>query len=332
MTYIKNIVPLIILLFSAAICRAGAYDADFEYGGMWFRITSAGPNPTCALAKPPKGYKYPKRFVIPSVVQFKGVDLTVTAIGTEAFSRAKKITTIIVPPSVTKMEYLSFQKEGYYSDFIIECDSIIFEDGDALLKFSSSSTFGGVERSNYPNAKYMYLGRNLETSSGMYRPEDEPSCGSFREMFLLTDLEIGDSVTFIPALTFHSLYHLKNVSFGKNVSVIGNFAFEDCHRLNNVVLPEGLTYLGLCTFGNCHSLTNITFGENIKKIHWPFMFSENITEIYCKALTPPELDLYQKAIYFKATLYVPSRSIPLYRSAKGWEDFITIKPMNPALY
>ena len=323
----RSVIALLFLCLSSSL---RIYAANFEYDGMWFELTSAGTHPTCALTMPPKGYKFSKRFVIPSTVKYKGVDVEVNRIKDRSFAGAKKIKTIVIPSSVTVIEEKSFAKDrtssyvlGY--DYSVDCDSLIFEDGDKSLEF-----MGRCENRNcnYPNAKYMYLGRNIETKYKLYSIEDEGSGGAFHYMYTLMDLVIGEMVTYIPKYAFKGLKELRTVRYGQKIKMIGDYAFSNCKLLNRVLLPHDLTILGFNVFDSCESLTSITFDKNIKKVKFDFTDCDNLTEINCLAPIPPELRSFEPNVYFNATLYVPIGSIPLYQKALGWKDFISIKEVN----
>ena len=321
---------VIALLFFCLSSSWLIHAADFEYNGMWFELTSAGAHPTCALTMPPKGYKFPKRFVIPSIVKYKDVDVEVNRIKDRSFAGAKKIRTIIIPSSVTVIDEKSFAKDrtssyalGY--DYSVNCDSLIFEDGEMPIKF-----MGRCENRNcnYPYAKYMYLGRNIETKYKLYHITDEGSGGAFHYMYTLKDLVVGEMVTYLPKYAFKGLKGLCNVRFGQNIKMIGDYAFSDCKLLNRILLPNGLTILGFEVFDSCESLTSITFDRNIKKVEFDFTACNNLIEIICLAPIPPELLRLEPNVCFNATLFVPVGCIPLYREAQGWKDFISIKEIN----
>lgn len=52
--------------------------------------------------------------------------------------------------------------------------------------------------------------------------------------------------------------------------------------------------------------------------------------LICKALTPPQMQAtsYSLKIFKTATLYVPSESVELYKTAEGWKEFETIKEIG----
>lgn len=145
----KFVRSIIVLLFFCLSSSWLIYAADFEYNGMWFELTSAGVHPTCALTMPPKGYKFPKKFVIPSTVKYKDVDVEVNRIKDRSFAGAKKIRTIVIPSSVTMIDEKSFAKDrtssyalGY--DYSVDCDSLIFEDGEQSIEFWDDVKIGIV--------------------------------------------------------------------------------------------------------------------------------------------------------------------------------------------
>lgn len=316
-----------VLTFATVICQA----LDFEYNGMWFELTSAGANPTCALTMPPKKYKFPKRFVIPSNVKYNGVDVSVTRINARAFAGGKKIKTIVVPPSIKTISEKAFAEDRESSyilsfDFSINCDSLIFEDGTDAIRF-----WGRPENnnSNYPRAKYMYLGRNIETNHQIYNIKDEGSGGAFHYMFSLRELVIGDMVTYLPKYAFKGLTDLHNVNLGQNINMIGDFAFSECERIEEIKLPKNLTILGFNVFDSCTSLKLISFDENIKQVEYDFNNCNNLNTIICQALIPPKLRTLDPAVCFNATLFVPEDLFSLYKEADGWSNFLKIEAIHP---
>lgn len=124
------------------------------------------------------------------------------------------------------------------------------------------------------------------------------------------------------------------------VEVIGSNAFRNITPLTFVKLPESVTTIEDAAFANNTGLRRVEFGSNVKLINNSFYSSAYITEIICKALTPPEttgtrpfghVDETINANFFdNCILYVPEESIELYsKTITGgvwWTKFKNIRP------
>lgn len=315
-----------ILALSATVCAA----LDFEYNGMWFELTSAGANPTCALTMPPKKYKFPKRFVIPSSVKYNGIDVSVVKIKDRAFAGGKKIKTIVVPPTVKTITARAFaenRKPSYFfsDDFPVDCDSIIFEDGPDAIYFQGKSD---KRNACYPMARYMYLGRNIQTDHKTLDPDDVGSGGAFRFMSPLKELNVGSQVTYVPKYAFEGIESLQTVDLGSSITMIGDFAFAECEQIEEIKLPNSLTVLGFDAFDSCTKLKIVSFGENIERVEYDFDECNELKCIICRAQIPPKLWKLAPEVCFNATLLVPIGSLELYKEAPGWSDFVNIQEIR----
>jgi hypothetical protein len=60
---------------------------------------------------------------------------------------------------------------------------------------------------------------------------------------------------------------------------------------------------------------------------WAFAQCDMLTEIICKATTPPVVSKFSFS-YEKSTLYVPQEAVETYRNTDYWKEFGTILPIG----
>lgn len=78
-------------------------------------------------------------------------------------------------------------------------------------------------------------------------------------------LEIGGSLTEIPAYAFFDCNDLITVRFPQSVAKIGNYAFARCASLKAIDVSQ-ISHLGDGALLGCTSLTSLTFGEALESV------------------------------------------------------------------
>lgn len=108
-------------------------------------------------------------------------------------------------------------------------------------------------------------------------------------------------------------------------------AFAEYKNLVSIVLPESVTSIGGNAFCGCSSLTAINIPKGVTSIGWGvFSGCSGLTTITCEATTPPAIVKFStfgnvnKAI----PVYVPAGSVEAYKSAKYWNEFTNIQPIE----
>ena len=95
-------------------------------------------------------------------------------------------------------------------------------------------------------------------------------------------------------------------------------------------VPEGVTVIANQAAREATSITEVELPSTLVEIR-PSAFSSitGITKVTCLAVTPPNSGSYfTDAVYQNATLYVPMRSVELYRNAEGWCNFQHIEGID----
>lgn len=140
---------------------------------------------------------------------------------------------------------------------------------------------------------------------------------------------IPEGIEKIAGYSFESCYQLTSVTIPQSVTSIGGSAFGQCTALESVNIPEGITYIEGYTFSGCTSLTSIEIPASVTRIaNLAFNGCTSLGNIYCRGAYPPEDDLlnaFQNIDTSIVTVFVPSRSINLYKAAEGWKKFSNIR-------
>lgn len=88
-------------------------------------------------------------------------------------------------------------------------------------------------------------------------------------------------------------------------------AFADCTGLTSIIIPKSVTNIGLSAFEGCIGLTSI--------------HSQIENPSNCEMLNFVTFAVFKGVDKEKCTLYVPKKSVNLYKNAEQWSDFKNIK-------
>jgi hypothetical protein len=144
----------------------------------------------------------------------------------------------------------------------------------------------------------------------------------------LISITIPNTVTKIGNYAFIGCSGLTSVTMGNSVTTIGDNAFAMCN-LTSITLPNSVTTIGEGAFSMCLGLTSLSFPDAVTKIgNRAFRACMNLTEIYVKAINPPQI--------FEGTFDEVPKSIPVYvcgsvedyRKAAYWSEFTDIRQDN----
>jgi len=170
------------------------------------------------------------------------IPASVTSIRDYAFSGCAGLTSVTIPASVTSIGYYAFNG----------CSELVRVDFNA----TNCTSMGSYEMGGYHSAFY--------------------NCGK------LSQLNIGNNVTNIPAYAFSGCSGLTSVTIPNSVTFIGNYAFNGCSELVRVDFnATNCTYMGTSSypvFNNCGKLSQLNIGNNVTNIP-AYAFS------YCSGLT-----------------------------------------------
>ena len=127
---------------------------------------------------------------------------------------------------------------------------------------------------------------------------------------------------------FSGCTSLTTINIGSNVQNIPDYAFYSCSRLVSVTIPNSILSIGNSAFSGCSGLTSITIPSSVTNIgEKAFSGCDRIQFIYSKNTVPPtcaSTNTFASDIYKYAYLYVPTKSVPQYKTAYEWRNFTNI--------
>ena len=184
---------------------------DFEVDGVFYNKTSDN---TVAVTFAGNSYnsswdEYIGDVVIPSSVNYNGINYDVTSIGDNAFTYCSSLTSVVIGNSVTSIGYAAFY----------DCDSLT----DVVI--GNSVTSIGIWTFGY-----------CKSLTSIEIPDSVTNIGSsaFACCWYLTSIEIPNSVTSIGEGAFYKCSGLTSVEIGNSVTSIGYEAFSCCYSLTEI--------------------------------------------------------------------------------------------------
>lgn len=145
---------------------------------------------------------------------------------------------------------------------------------------------------------------------------------AFHDCPKLASINIPDGVKSIGSYAFAGDLLLTEITLPQSIGTIGKNAFA-ATGLRSFALPEGFTAVAESICFNCKSLTSLTLPSTTTNVGYrAFSYCEALTEIHCKATTPPTLEQYAfEDVVKERKIYVPQSSVEAYKTAEGWSDF-----------
>ena len=206
----------------------------------------------------------------------------------EAFYNNDKITSVIIPDSITTIGEGAFQY----------CDSLT-----SVTIPDSVTSIGGYAFAWCNTLMSVEVGNNV-TSIGDF---------AFNGCSNLTGIVIPDSVTFIgerafedcSGLTFNEYGNCKYLANKNNpyyalieatntkyssytiyegTKIIASRAFAGCSRMTSIVIPDGVTSINKYAFYYCSNLTSVVISDGVTSINDEAFYScDNLTSATCPA-------------------------------------------------
>lgn len=215
--------------------------------------------------------------------------------------RSSGLKTVILPHSITAIEFCAFQS-------CAALDSLTIPETVTKLGNSAFSGCASMKKLTFSNSI-----KNLPYYICHY-------CLS------LTEITLPDSVTNIDDYAFSDCTSLTNLTFGEKLLSIGESAFENCYKLKRVNLPGTLKTIGEFAFDVC-SFESLSIPQSVSSIGSYAFFSRSLKAVYVYTKTPLLLNsssVFQGLDYLKCTLYVPKGSKTAYESDYYWSQFANI--------
>lgn len=151
----------------------------------------------------------------------------------------------------------------------------------------------------------------------------------------------NNNLTTLSRGLFSECKNLEHVSLPSNLKELNSDLFAFCDSLSRIDLPSGITKIG----DNCFYFLGSTTPEpspTLEELDIPSTIQEmgshifsncsSLKRLYVRATTPPTLgsNIFDGIpIDKRPTIYVPSESLELYKTATNWEQFSSnIQPIT----
>lgn len=211
----------------------------------------------------------------------------ITKIGRNSFNSETSLIEVSIPGTVKSIGSGVFAYCDKLSSIVVDKDNEMYdsrENCNAIIKSSDNTLVAGCTKTTIPNTV---------TNIGS---------GAFLNCTGLTNIIIPNGITTINKNAFLGCSKLTSLVIPKSVSSIGESAFYGC-GLNSIVIPNSVTSIGSLAFSWCDKLSTVI----------------------CEAEVPMNIStsssIFSSGYISKSTLYVPSHSVDLYKSANCWRDF-----------
>lgn len=205
--------------------------------------------------------------IIPSVVEYKGREISVESIGD--FNSCKQITSAFIPKSVKII----------YSNAFNNCsllENVSFESGDILLY---ENVFTGTpwyeKQENGPvyigNVFYKYKGTIPEGTAFELKDGTISIAGAafgdrIKDIGGLVSIKMPNTIKYAGLQCFMNCIDLKEVLLSENLVHIGSGSFFRC-PLIDIKLPQtNLCYIGSIAFASCSNLSSVNIPSSVTEI------------------------------------------------------------------
>lgn len=354
--FMQHLLLMLVTLMSVASVNAANYDfkaANSDGVTIYYKVN--GDNATVVAGDE----KYTGSVNIPETVTNEGTEYVVTAIGDEAFEYNYKLTSVVIPVSVSTIGKFAFS--GCYKLTQVNLPSKIetigyrafYGCGMSSIHIPASVTsigvgvFGGISelKSITVDAGNAYYDSRQDCNAIVESATNILMTGcsttvipntitiigeqAFSQMDVKV-IEIPNGVTEIGENAFFYNLHFKTVKIPHSVKKIGKTAFQFC-ELSNIEFSEGLVSIESGAFSYNHSLETIDIPSSVTSIgDNAFYNCENLAAVTSRIQQPFIIsnDVFAEK-NLDAVLYVPAGTKELYQNTAGWE-FENIVEMEPA--
>lgn len=249
---LKRIFMNFVLVLLVTLCsNLNVLAQDFKVDGIGYDIVSFD-DLTCRVVG-----KYSGDLVIPEKVNYAGRTLTVVGIGSQ--ENSNYLTGITIPNTVNELCENMFKGCKRLA-------RVRIEDGRTALNVGALKDTYTHENGAFADCPVtsLYLGRDCEGwGASLFQCDFTSEYMHKHNKDNLTDVTIGNSVSYIMDDMFANCIHLTNVTIGNYVTRIGERAFSGCNSLAGVVIPNSVTEISDRAFEHCKCLTSIVIPNSV---------------------------------------------------------------------
>ena len=186
------------------------------------------------------------------------VPSNVNTIAYAAFATAEKLTSVVIPSSVTNVVGWPFAACFGLTNISVSVDNITYESSEGILYTKGLSALvafpaGRVGTFTVPTTVSSIADVAFKMCIGLTHvniPNTVTNLGSglFRDCAALVGVSLPSSLTDIPSDTFANCPSLSSVTLPSGITNIGGGVFQDCSNLVSITIPSGVTSVGQGAF------------------------------------------------------------------------------------
>lgn len=288
---------------------------DFESNGIYYNILSSKDKTVEVTRAANK--RYSGDIIIPTTVNLNGKELSVVAIGDEAFGWCSELTSITLGDSVKRIGHYAFT-------LCNKLKNLTLGSNINIIGKSAFEKCYGLTRIEIPS--------NIETIG---------SC-AFWDCDNVKEIIIHNGVKIIGPKAFYNNNKVTNIFIPTSVEEIGSGAFYDCDNLKVLKIEDSEKelildssypwsyhkldqfYLGRTpkdSFEGWGEITakEIIIGSHVNRLRWRVCI--NLETITLLGTTPPESKEFTEEQYATVKVNVPQEAIPAYQATEPWNKF-----------
>ena len=291
----------------------------------------------------PESFLYNKRTLIKAVLPSNAKE-----IGQQAFQHCTRLKEVVLPEGLEKINSQAFYESGL--ETITLPDSVSEIGGNAFqycYQLKSINIPAGLRNMG------SYLFHDCRSLESVTFSEGLTNIGycAFENCSSLKSVDLPNSVTTIESYAFKNCNALSSITLPQELISTNYESFSHCNSLKYVEIPEKVTTIGEYLFNNCDGLDSVKIlgastingyafasCDNLKKVTLPYTLTQCSNDIFahcnqlenvtCESLFPPTALQDRLSPNSNCVLYVSDWTINEYKTAAGWSDFKSIKPIT----